>query len=44
MACNDAAEITLTNTKKYVGVANCETGDAPNAASEADAKTTTCTA
>ena len=44
MACDDTAEITLTNTKKYAGVANCETCGAPNVASEADAKATTCTA
>ena len=44
MACNDTAEITLTNTKKYAGAANCGTCNAPAAASETNAKATTCTA
>ena len=44
MACDDTAEITLTNTKKYAGAANCGTCGAPAAASEANAKATTCTA
>ena len=44
MACDDTAEITLTNTKKYAGVANCGTCGAPAAASETTAEATTCTA
>ena len=44
MACNDTTEITLTNKKKYVGVANCKTCGAPAAASDTNAVAATCTA
>ncbi|ESU40290.1 Variant-specific surface protein, partial [Giardia duodenalis] len=45
MACNDTTEITLTNTKKYVGVANCKTCTQPtngNADTSTAAKCTAC--
>ena len=44
VACNDTAEITLTNKKKYVGVANCKTCNAPSQASGDTAEAATCTA
>ena len=44
MACNDTAEITLTNKKRYVGVANCKTCDVPSQASGDTAEAATCTA
>ncbi|ESU44603.1 Variant-specific surface protein, partial [Giardia duodenalis] len=44
MACNDTTGITLTNKKKYVGVANCKTCNVPNTASGSTAEAAVCTA